>query len=157
MSEQAKTLLSLLAPVVCFSAFLAGCKKPIPVVEAPQLPPHLGPPPAASCVVAPFHVADGGTADVAITISNDGGYCAASLTAANGQPFDAPLVPEKPEHGDDSVVQYNHKTSVEYSAKPGYVGPDKFLVKLILKDKPGYTTLNVTVDVRPVAATPAGT
>jgi hypothetical protein len=89
-----------------------------------------------------------------MTVSNDGGYCAATLTAANGKPFDAPLVPEKPAHGEDAVVQYNGKTSVEYTAKQGYVGHDSFVVKLILKDKPGFTTLNVSVDVQPVA--PAG-
>ncbi len=146
-----------LTSILILGGLMAGCAKPPAPVEAvpPPLPPHLGPPPAASCVVAPFHVADGGTASVSMTISNDGGYCAAALTAANGQPFDAPLVPEKPAHGEDSVVQYNHKTSVEYSANPGYVGHDSFVVKLILKGQPGFTVLNVGVDVQPVApATP---
>jgi hypothetical protein len=149
---QARKLVSLLAPIIGMGALLAGCAKPpVPVEVLAPLPPHLGPPPAANCIVAPFHVADGGTADIAMTVSNDGGYCAAALTAANGQPFDAPLVPQKPAHGDDSVVQYNHKTSVEYTATPGYVGHDGFIVKLILKGQPGYTTLNVSVDVQPVA------
>jgi hypothetical protein len=40
---------------------------------------------------------------------------------------------------------------VEYTATPGYVGHDGFIVKLILKGQPGYTTLNVSVDVQPVA------
>jgi hypothetical protein len=156
MLVQARRLVPRFLPVIGLGTLLAGCAQPPPpVVEAPApLPPHLGPPPAASCVVAPFHVADGGTADVNMTVSNDGGYCAATLTAANGKPFDAPLVPEKPAHGEDSVVEYNGKTSVEYTANQGYVGHDAFTVKLILKGQPGYTTLNVAVDVQPVA--PAG-
>jgi hypothetical protein len=150
MPVQARTLASLLA----LGALLAGCAKPPPpVVQAPPLPPHLGPPPAAVCLVAPFHVADGGTAQVNMTVSNDGGYCAAALTNAAGQAFDAGLVPVKPAHGEDSVIKYNGKTSVEYFVKsPGYVGHDGFTVHLISKDKPGYTTLNVAVDVQPVNA-----
>ncbi len=148
---QPRLLVSSILPLVGLGALLAGCSKPpAPVTEAPPLPPHLGPPPAANCTVAPFHVADGGTADVVMSVSNDGGYCAASLTDAAGQPFDAPLVPEKPLHGEDSVVQYNGKTSVEYTGNSGFVGRDRFVVKLIVKGQPGYTTLNVSVDVHAV-------
>ena len=132
---------------------LAACAKPpVPVSEAPvQLPPHQGSP-AAVCTVAPFQATDGGTATVSMVVSNDGGYCAASLTAGNGQPYDAALVHTKPLHGDDMVQRYNGKTSVEYSAKPGYVGHDSFPVQLILKGRAGYTTLNVNVDVQPAGA-----
>ena len=146
--------LSLASCCLVLTSLLAGCAKPpVPVAEAPeQLPPHLGPPPAALCTVAPFHVADGGTTAVSMVISNDGGFCAASLTAGNGQPYDAPLVRNKPLHGDETVVRYHGKTSVEYSARPGYVGHDAFDVRLILKGQPGYTTLNVSVDVQPVGA-----
>ena len=135
------------------AAALAGCAKPpAPVAEAPTpLPPHQGSP-AALCTVAPFHVADGGTATVSMVISNDGGYCAASLTAGNGRPFDAALVHSKPLHGDNMVQRYNGKTSVEYTAKQGYVGRDSFPVQLILKGQTGYTTLQVDVDVQPAEA-----
>ncbi len=147
-------LLEFVPPFVALAAILAGCAKPpAPVVEAPaRLPPHLGPPPAAQCSVAPFHVADGGVASVSMVLSNDGGFCAASLTAASGQPYDAPLVPARPAHGDETVVKYNGKTSVEYAARAGYVGHDSFTVHLILKGQPGYTTLNVGVDVQPVGS-----
>jgi hypothetical protein len=148
-----RLLVSSILPLAGLSLLLAGCAKPpAPVAEAPAaLPPHLGPPPAANCKVAPFHVADGGTAEVGMSVSNDGGFCAATLVAGNGAPYDAPLVPEKPLHGEDSVVQYNGKTSVEYSANTGFVGKDRFVVKLIVKGQPGYTTLNVSVDVHPRA------
>lgn len=144
----------LLLPAAAASLVVCGCQKPpAPVAEAPPpLPPHLGPPPAAICNVAPFKVADGGTTPVSMTISNDGGYCAASLTAASGQPFDAGLVPAKPLHGDETVVRYNQKTSIEYAAKRGYAGHDGFTVHLIIKGQPGYTTLNVGIDVQPAGA-----
>jgi hypothetical protein len=133
---------------------LAGCQQPPPpvvVAPPPPLPPHLGPPPAALCTVAPFKVADGGTADVSMTLSNDGGYCAAQLTASDGQPFDAGLVPARPPHGKETVIHYNHKTSIEYIAEPGYVGPDGFTVKLI-HGAGAYTTLNIHIDVKAVSA-----
>jgi hypothetical protein len=153
MCVQPRLLVSSILPLVGLGLLLVGCAKPpAPVVEAPApLPPHLGPPPAANCTVAPFHVADGGTADVAMSVSNDGGFCAATLVTGSGVPYDAPLVPEKPLHGEDSVVQYNGKTSVEYSSNAGFVGKDRFVVKLIVKGQPGYTTLNVSVDVHPRA------
>ena len=144
---------ALPASALAVGALLAACAKPpAPVAEAPlQLPPHQGSP-ASVCTVAPFHVTDGGAASVSMVVSNDGGYCAASLTAGNGQPYDAALVHTKPLHGDDMVQHYNGKTSVEYTAKPGYVGHDAFPVQLILKGQAGYTTLNVSVDVQPVGA-----
>ena len=140
----------LAAGTLVSGLLLSGCTPPpAPVVEAPApLPPHLGPPPAALCTVAPFHVTDGGTGAIAMTISNDGGFCAASLTAGNGQPYDAPLVPTRPLHGAETVVRYNGKTSIEYAATAGFVGHDAFTVHLILRGQSGYTTVNVGVDVQ---------
>ena len=141
----ARTLITCLAA----GALLASCapKPAAPVVEPEALPPHAGPPPAESCTVAPFHVDDGGTTAVNMTVGNDGGYCAASLTASNGRPFDAPLVTVKPLHGTPRVVHYNGKTSVEYTPDEGFHGHDTFIVKLILRGQPGYTVLNMSVDV----------
>jgi hypothetical protein len=136
---------------VMLGLLLQGCAKPEappPPPPPPPLPPHAGPPPARLCSVAPFSVKDGGTADVHMTVSNDGGYCAATLTADSGQPFDAPLVPVGALHGGQHVVKYNHKTSVEYIANQGYTGHDTFVVRLIVRGKPGYTTLNVSVTVK---------
>jgi hypothetical protein len=97
--------------------------------------------------VAPFTVKDGGTADVTMTLSNEGGYCAATLTAKDGQPFAAGLVPVTPLHGIPRVVKYNGKTSVEYSPQQGYIGHDSFIVKLIVRGQPEFTVLNMSVDV----------
>jgi hypothetical protein len=36
---------------------------------------------------------------------------------------------------------------VEYTPEPGFSGHDSFIVKLILKGQPGYTTLNMSVTV----------
>jgi hypothetical protein len=93
-------------------------------------------------------VKDGGTADVIMSVSSEGGYCAATLTTEGGVPFAAPLVPVTPLHGISRVVRYNGKTSVEYAPQPGFVGHDSFIVKLIVRGKPGYTTLNMSVSVK---------
>lgn len=139
------------AVLIVLCAVLAGCKPPPPPAVAPPppppLPPHIGPPPAAHCSVAPFKVADGGTATVTMSVSNEGGYCAATLTTAAGAAFDAPLVPAMPAHGTPRVVKYNGQTSVEYTPNTGYVGTDSFVVRLIIKGKPTDTTLNVAVTV----------
>jgi hypothetical protein len=126
---------------------LQGCEKPLIAPPPPPqpLPPHAGPPPARLCTVAPFSVKDGGNADVQMTVSNEGGYCAATLTADSGQPFDAPLVPVPPLHGIPRVVKYNGKTSIEYTPQPGFTGHDSFIVKLIVHDRPGFTILNMSV------------
>jgi hypothetical protein len=130
---------------------LTGCAKPAapPMAEAPApAPPHRGPPPAAICTVTPFTVKTGGSADVAMTVSHEGGYCATALTSDGGQPYDAGLVPVPALHGIPLVTHYNGRTSVEYAPQPGYVGHDNFIVKLIVRGRSGYTTLNVSVTVQ---------
>lgn len=84
-----------------------------------------------------------------MTVGNDGGYCAASLTAANGRPFDAPLLPVPPRHGTLRVVRYNGRTSIEYVPAPRYAGPDSATVRLILRGQPGYTTASLRISVLP--------
>ncbi len=139
------------ACALMLGAALVGCAKPEAPPPAPPptaLPPHAGPPPAAQCSVNPFSVRDGGTANVVMSVSNEGGYCAATLTTEGGVPFAAPLVPVAPLHGIPRVVRYNGKTSVEYAPQPGFVGHDSFIVKLIVRGKPGYTTLNMSVNAK---------
>jgi hypothetical protein len=93
-------------------------------------------------------VKDGGNADVVMSLSSEGGYCAATLLTDEGVPFAAGLVPVTPLHGIPRVVRYNGKTSVEFAPQPGFVGHDSFIVKLIVHGKPGYTTLNMSVNVK---------
>jgi hypothetical protein len=133
------------------AVLLAGCApKPLPPAPpTPPLPPHLGPPAAAYCLVAPFTVADGGSVNVSMALNNDGGYCAATLTASSGRPYDAPLETVPPQHGTAHVVKYNGKTSIEYVPEPGFTGHDAFTVRLIVRGMPGYTTLQVAVTVEP--------
>jgi len=140
-----------LFPLLSFGFALQACApKPLPPAPPPPPPPpppHIGPPKAAECTVAPFHVTDGGTAAVVMHVSGEGGYCAATLTAASGKPYDAPLVPVVPRHGTPRVVKYDGKTSVEYVPDAGFSGHDSFVVHLIVKGSPAYTTLNVEVTV----------
>lgn len=131
-------------------AALAGCTQaPKPAApEARRLPPHAGPPPAQFCQVAPFTVADGGSAGVAMTVSNEGGFCAATLTTSAGKPFDAPLVTTMPQNGTPAVWRYDGKTSVEYVPNAGFTGSDSFVTKLKIAGKPGYTTLTISITVQ---------
>ena len=142
--------------ILASAATLASCAQPPPPPPPPPpLPPHLGPPPATACSVAPFKLSYGGTTDLQMIVSNDGGYCAATLTAANGRAFDAPLEPVPPRFGHARVIKYNGKTNVEYTPRPGFVGSDSFTVRLIERGQPGYTTLSVHVTVQSVGgATP---
>ena len=127
---------------------LAGCTpKLAPAETAAPLPPHYGPPPAQTCTVAPFTLAEGATTAVAMTTSSDGGYCAIHASEAAGGPFDVGIEPLQPEHGTAHIIRYNGQTSVEYIARAGYVGPDRFIAELIRQGQPGYTTLSVSVSV----------
>jgi hypothetical protein len=130
---------------------LQGCAQPVPQpppAPPPPLPPHAGPPLARVCTVSPFAVKTGGSADITMVVSHEGGYCAATLTADSGQPYAAGLVHVSPLRGVPRVIKYNGKTSVEYAPQPGYVGHDSFIVQLIERGQPGYTTLNVSVTVQ---------
>lgn len=131
---------------------LDACAQPAPQAAAPPpapLPPHLGPPRAANCSVTPFTLADGGTAEVRMTVGNDGGYCPIRLSRKNGGPYDAGLEPVPPHHGKTLIVRYNGQTSIEYLPNPGFVGQDSFVARLVVRSTPGYTTLNVSVTVLP--------
>ncbi len=134
---------------LALGTLLVGCAAPPPPPPAPPPPPppHLGPPQAANCTASPVNLPDGGSGTATISLSNDGGYCAVSLTDAAGQPFDAGIEPVQPAHGTAVIVKYAGKTSIEYVPVGGYAGSDAFTVKLILKGQPGYTTLNVAVTV----------
>ena len=126
---------------------LQGCTAKVPLVEALVLPPHYGPPPAQICTLAPFTLAEGGSTAVAMTASSDGGYCAIHASEAAGGPFDVGIEPVPPEHGTARIIRYNGQTSIEYVARAGYVGPDRFVAELIRQGQPGYTTLRVAVSV----------
>ena len=149
MRESARVRIRVLTMLMGLTAAMSGCapKTPPPEPQPPPLPPHLGPPQAGYCVVTPFKVTDGGSADVAMALNNDGGYCAAALTANSGKPYDAPLETAAPSHGVAHVVRYNGKTSIEYIPAPGFAGKDAFTIRLIVRGMPGYTTLNVAATV----------
>jgi hypothetical protein len=151
MARLRASLAGRLAGMALLAVVAQGCAEkppPPPPEPPPPPPPHAGPPPAAFCSVAPFTVKTGGSADVRMIVSHEGGYCAATLVADSGQPYDAPLVPVPSLHGIPRVVRYAGKTSVEYAPQPGFVGHDNFVAQLIVRGQPGYTTLNVSVTVQ---------
>ncbi len=127
---------------------LPGCTPQAVTVESgAPLPPHYGPPPARTCTLAPFTLAEGASTAVAMTVSSDGGYCAIHASETAGGPFDVGIEPTQPDHGTARIIRYNGQTSIEYIARTGYVGADKFVAELIRRGQPGYTTLTVSVAV----------
>jgi hypothetical protein len=131
------------------ATLVAGCapKEAPPAPEPTVLPPHFGPPPAATCKAPEVQLKEGGTTAATITLVNDGGYCALTLTAPSGGPYDAGLEPVPPRHGRAVIIRYNGHTSVEYTPDRGFAGTDSFTARLIVRGRPGYTTLNVTANV----------
>lgn len=135
----------VLLGVTVVGLLLQGCAPKAALVETPPPPPHYGPPPARTCTVAPFTLAEGASTAVAMTVSSDGGYCAIHAAQTAGGPFDVGIEPTQPGHGTAHIIKYNGQTSIEYVARAGYVGPDKFVAELIRQGQPGYTTLTVSV------------
>lgn len=130
------------------SLAVQGCSPKPPLAPTAEMPLHYGPPPARVCTLSPFALTDGAATPVAMTISNDGGYCAIMVTQKDGNAFAAGLEPTQPAHGSALIIKYNNKTSIEYVPETSYAGADAFSVKLITREVPGYTTLNVAVTVQ---------
>jgi len=106
---------------------------------------------AKSCT-APKETAltDGKETPAAITVGNEGGWCAISV-AHGGEPYSAGLLILRPTHGQVYIHTVGDNTRIDYTPRPGYVGPDSFTARMI----PGDATLRVSVTVTGTAATPA--
>lgn len=94
-------------------------------------------------------VKPGETAEAAITIGNDGGWCAIRVAQEGPKPFDFGLVAraDRPAHGRLNVHAVGDYTRLTYTPDPGYVGPDAFLVEL----RPGAAKVKVAVTVQGMA------
>lgn len=119
-----------------------------------MLPPHIGGPAASLCDVPEVALADGGSAKLTMTVSNEGGYCAARVATSVGKAFDSYVLPldSLPAHGTAKITEYDGKTSIEYTPSVAYAGKDSFGAKLIIAGKPGYTSVSVAVTVKDRAA-----
>lgn len=130
-------------------ALLQGCApKPSIVEEAPPSPDLYGRVPARACVVTPIVLRDGGESTTTMTVTNDGGYCAAALADGNGRPFEVGLVTAPPVHGKPLIHTVGSKTEIDYTPAKGFVGSDSFIVRL--RTAKVDSLLHLTVVVTPV-------
>ena len=97
---------------------------------------------ARKCDAPRPDLADGKTSEVKMTVSNDGGWCGI-VALRGGRPYDSGLLPVRPDHGKLLVHRVGDITRITYTPTRGYVGQDKFTVKLI----PGDAVVNVAVAV----------
>ncbi len=81
---------------------------------------------------------------VAITLGNDGGWCAFKV-GQSGRPFTAGLLATRPAHGKVYVHTVGNDTRVDYTPDARYAGSDAFSVQLL----PGDLAIRVAVTVNP--------
>ena len=87
----------------------------------------------------------GQTADAAIKVSNDGGWCGFTVQQDGAKPFGAGLLLTRPNHGTVTIHAVGDHTRIDYTPDRGFTGSDSFAVKLI----PGDAKVNVGVTVTP--------
>lgn len=148
--------LSLLAVSTGLSACAVQAPSPmssaIPAAEVAPPPisdgvPGVSADARATICGSPFRVGRhraGAGAAMAMTISNDGGWCARRLTH-NGYAFTGGNVVQQPQHGQARIRHLVNRSVIEYRSTPGYVGSDNFSVTMI----PGNSTYLVDVEVSP--------
>ena len=95
---------------------------------------------ARKCDAPRPDLSDGKSSDIKMTVSNEGGWCGI-VAQRGGRPYDSGLLTLRPDHGKLLVHRVGDITRITYTPMRGYVGPDKFAVKLI----PGDAVVNVTV------------
>lgn len=130
-------------------ALLAGCAghKAAPASAAGPTPPVYAIDLAGEAALCrPGSVAPKAHATVAatMTVGSAGGWCGLSVQN-KGAPFAAGLLIRRATHGRVYIHSVGAATRIDYTPKPGYVGPDRFAVELLPDD----AKVTVTVKVRP--------
>ncbi len=97
---------------------------------------------AKSCTVPKVTPAAGQETPVAISMGNDGGWCAITVDN-NGKPFDAGLLTSEPAHGKVYIHTVGDETRIDYTPNPRFAGTDAFAVRLL----PGGAVLRASVAV----------
>jgi hypothetical protein len=97
---------------------------------------------ARTCVAPPATMPDGQVGVIQMQVSNEGGWCGATLSH-NGAPYDSYLLVTPPSHGRVFAHRVGNNTRIDYTPDPGYVGTDSFAVRLI----PGNAIFQAAVTV----------
>ena len=141
-------------PVATVAAVaLQGCAQKPPLAPHTSLPVYqtdlLGA--AKVCTVANPALQPGKTVDVAMAVTNDGGWCAITVHQAGPEPYAAGLLAGRPAHGKVLVHSVGDETRVDYTPVARFAGTDGFSVRLL----PGDPVIRVAVTVARGAATAA--
>jgi hypothetical protein len=145
------TKLNRVAAVLAASlGLLQACSEAPKPVAGPRLPVYAADLSGAAkqCEAGKPALSAKQTADTAMKLSNDGGWCGVSASDG-GKPFAAGLLTARPAHGKVLIHQVGDNTRVDYVPDLGYIGPDTFTVTLL----PGEPALRVAVTV---TGAPAG-
>jgi hypothetical protein len=106
---------------------------------------------AKVCDVPKITPVAGASAETAIKVENDGGWCGIQVHQDGPKPFGAGLLKTRAAHGDVTIHEVGDNTRIDYTPDRGYVGKDAFVVGLV----PGDATVSVAVTVTvPVASAP---
>jgi len=139
-------------PTISIPAFLAagavllvqGCAPPAPTGPGPRYFAIDLSGGAKSCTVPPsVDLAAGKTNPVAMTVTNDGGWCGILVSQPGPKPFDVGLLTQRPAHGSVYVHVVGNQTRVDYTPNRAFKGADSFTVKLM----PGAAEMKVAVTV----------
>jgi Bacterial Ig domain len=98
---------------------------------------------AKSCQVPKVSPISGKPVTAAMTVGNDGGWCGMTVAQAKGEPFDAGLLNQAPDHGKVQIHKVGDKTRIDYTPDPNFTGTDTFAVTLL----PGDAVIRTTVTV----------
>jgi hypothetical protein len=97
---------------------------------------------ARTCVAPTTSVPDGQTVQAQVQVSDEGGWCGETLSH-NGAAYDAYLLVTAPSHGRVFAHHVANNTRIDYTPDRGYVGTDRFAIRLI----PGNATFEAAVTV----------
>ena len=124
------------AAALGLAALLAGCaSRPPPAKPGPRVYAIDLQGGAKRCTVRDPKLTDGKTSDVAMTVGNDGGWCAIQVSRpgdpAEPQPYAAGLLTTPAAHGRVYIHTVGAMTRIDYTPNAGFVGTDRFTVTLL--------------------------
>ncbi len=133
-------------------AFVAGCvEKPSTAASGVKLYAFDLAGAARRCAApADVKLAPGQETQVAMSVSNEGGWCAFKVDQSDAKlggpkPFAASLVTVRAAHGKVYIHTVGNDTRVDYTPDARYAGPDGFTIEML----PGELSIHTNVTVGP--------
>jgi hypothetical protein len=148
------SLRSTLVAALAAAALLPGCAELAPAQYSQTRQYAIDQSGFAKSCTAPkdLKLTAGQTTPAAISVGNDGGWCAISVAQSGPSPYAAGLLRKGAEHGTVYIHAVGDFTRIDYTPDRGYTGPDSYQVAFL----PGQPTLDVTVSVTPAGVAKPG-